>query len=351
MIQLTSVRAGERSRYKRCPKAWYWAWRKGLVPRAHRFGALELGTWMHAALANWYMLPGKKRGGKDHPPLWLLFEPVAQSAIVWAKEDGAPDHLIEKAEELAELGRAMAHAYEEEYGSDPDVEVITAEIPLDFTLQMELNPKTGAWEPSAVHRLKPDLVYADPAGDIWLMEHKTAKSIRTEYLAINGQGRPYAAMAERALRKAGVLSKSDTVKGVMYNFLRKALPDQRAENDKGEKLNKDGSVSKSQPAALFQRYPLVLTRKQKMITLQRIVNETVEIQQVTTALKTGKLSHEDLKKTDHWSCPRTCEFWRMCVAEESGADISIMESTMYFRRNPYEYEEDTTDELISFEMG
>jgi hypothetical protein len=335
-MELTVVRSGERSRYKRCPKAWYWAWRKGLVPRNARFGALELGTWVHAAFALWY-LKGRKRRKAG---LKLLFVAISEAAIAAAQEEGAPEHVIDQAWELQALGMAMMDAYQERYGNDSDVEVIGAEIPLEFWFADD-----------AVHRLKPDLLYADKAGDIWLMEHKTAQTIRTEHLVINGQGASYAAMAERALCRAGVLTKSDSIKGVMYNFLRKKLPDLRPENPEGKKLNKDGSVSKSQPGEQFVRHPLVLTREQKRRVLHRVAGETKEIQGVTRALKAKTLDPADLKKTDHHTCPKYCEFFAMCVSEEKGADIRMMESTMYFRRDPYVYEEDTADEIISFEMG
>lgn len=346
-MELTVVRSGERMKFKRCEKAWFWAWRKGLVPRGARFGALELGTWIHAAFAIWYMT-GFKR---DKAGLKSIFIVISQAAIILATEEGAPEHVIDEAWELQALGEAMMDAYQTKYGLDPEVEVITAEIPLEFTLVTELNPRTEKWEATAVHRLKPDLVYADKAGDIWLMEHKTAKSIRTEHLVINDQGAPYAAMAERALKKSGVLGKRDEVKGVMYNFLRKQLPDLRPENAKGQKLNKDGSVSKKQPAPFFLRHPLILTREQKRRTLVRVATETQRIQATTTALKSGHLDPDDLQKTPHWSCPKHCDYWAMCIAEERGADIRFMEKTMFIRQDPYEYKEDSADEIPTFEMG
>src|SRR5262249_32943090 len=60
---LPIIRSHERIDYKRCTKKWYWKWRKGLVPKAAQFGALELGTWMHDALAQWYG-PGLQRRGR-----------------------------------------------------------------------------------------------------------------------------------------------------------------------------------------------------------------------------------------------------------------------------------------------
>lgn len=334
MSKLTIVRSHERMTYKRCPKKWYWHWRRGLVPREITFGALDLGTWMHHALADWYA-PGYKRNGE----LAEHFSIAAQLAIESARRAGAPEHIIDKADELAVLGESMAGAYQMFYGKDSGIYVVRAEIPLEFSMGND-----------AIHRLKPDLVFIDQYGWVWLMEHKTAATIRTEHLAIDDQARPYGAMAERALRRAGIIT-DQPFKGIMYNFLRKALPDERDTNAQGQALNKDGSISKRQPKPLFVRHPVRLTSKARLTALRRIKGETLLLTTLTAALRERRIDPTDLPKTPHNSCPKTCEYFRMCVAEEEGTDIRDMERRMYTRRDPYAYEEDTTEDPLSFEMG
>jgi hypothetical protein len=342
-MELPSIRSHERITYKRCVKKWYWAWRRGLVPRAANFGALELGTWMHAALATWY-----QEGRKRHPMgLKQIFTNTGLLHIRTAETNGAPEHVIEQAEQLLSLGEAMAEAYQIHYGVDGSLDVIGAEIPLEFTISDTRPP----YPVIAKHRLKPDLVFMDSNGDMWILETKTAKSIQTEHLAIDDQARPYGAMAEQALRKAKLLKKSQNFKGILYNILRKALPDLRPTNSKGHYLNKDRSVSKRQPPPFFVRKPITLTREAKLITLRRVQRDTLEITNATVALRNRHVDPLDLPKTPHWSCPKTCQFFAMCVAEEQGADTRLMERTIYLRRDPYLYEEDTTDEPVSFEMG
>jgi PD-(D/E)XK nuclease superfamily len=344
MIQkeLPLIRSGERRDYKRCVKRWYWTWRRGLVPRGKDFGALDLGTWMHAALAEWYG-EGLTR---SESTLAELFTIAADAAIAQARQDDVPEYVVDKADELAALGIEMATAYQKYYGDDPEVFVLGAEIPLEFSLP---DPDTG--ELLALHKLKPDLVYVDPDDNAWLMEHKTAASIRTEHLVIDDQARPYGAMAERALRNLGVL-KGYKFKGIMYNFLRKALPDQRQTNAEGKYLNKsNGQVSKKQPPPFFVRKPITLTAKAKRITLLRTQAETVTMTKMTMLLRRQPELAAALPKTPHTSCPKFCPFFAMCVAEEEGTDIRDMERIMFVRRNPYLYEEETTDERPSFEMG
>lgn len=342
--QLPSVRSSERKTYKRCVKKWYWEWRRGLVPRATQFGALELGTWVHDALAHWYM-----RGTKRHEMgLVELFRNHALLDIRVAETNRAPSHTIEKAEELLSLGEAMLTAYQAHYGNDEKVHVIAVELPLNFTIPDENGQIV------AIHKIKPDMIFLKDQ-EIWLMEHKTAAAIRTEHLAIDDQARPYGSMAERALRNSGLLKRFERYlfKGIMYNFLRKALPDQRPTNAKGQYLNQNGSVSKRQPPANFVREPITLTSRSKVIALNRIAEETIRITKVTLAIRNKELDPHHLPKTPHWSCPKHCQFWAMCKAEEEGANIRDMEKALYIRRDPYTYDDQngTTDEVATFEMG
>lgn len=313
----------------------------GLVPRAVSFGPLDLGTWMHDALAAWYGVGTERIGDlAEH------FRASADDAYAIASRAGAPEHVLTKAEELAVLGELVARAYVANYRNDPTVHVLGAEVPLEFSI-----PNYRGNEVAALHRLKPDLIYRENRSwNVWLMEHKTAASISTEHLVIDDQARPYGAMAERALRRAGVLSKKHVFKGVMYNFLRKSLPDDRPRNKEGKYLNKNGSVSKRQPPAQFVRKPVTLTRAARLLTLRRVQQETIMVTAVTMDLRTRRTIPEDLPKTPHKSCPKFCQYFAMCAAEEDGADIREMQRTMYTRQDPYTYGE-TTEDPASFEMG
>lgn len=341
-LGLPVIRSHERMTYKRCPKQWYWKWRKGLVPRRKSFGALDLGTWAHSALEGWYV-PGGVREGE----LYIHFNTHADLAIAVAERAGAPDHEIEKAEELAALGEAMAKSYQQYYGDDDDWEVIGTEIPLEFTFPDHRGRL------AAKHLLKPDMiVQVKSTGGIWLVENKTAASLHgcTEHLVIDDQARPYGAMAERALKEAGVLGRRESLEGIIYNFMRKAFPDERWRNEKGESLNKDGSVSKKQPAPLFLRHPVRMTTEAKRITLQRLRAETLKITAEAQEIRAGKIDPLDIPKTPHKSCPKFCDYFAMCHTEESGGDIRRMQQSMYTVENPYTYAA-STDDPKGFDIG
>lgn len=337
--QLPVIRQSERVDFKRCMKKWFWRWRKGLVPKQQDYGALTLGTWMHTALEWRYTNPRYK----GHP-LYVAFDTVSSAALHAAVGEGTPQHQLEKAEELRALGLGMAKGYDRLYDRDPDIDPMGAEIPLKFDI-------VDGCRVVAIHRLKPDLLYRNPKDEIWLLENKTAKQISTEHLSIDDQARGYAAMSERALKNAGYLKSNEQVKGVMYNFLRKIMPDERPKNTQGLSLNKDGTVSKQQRTPEFVRYPVVLSRASKRQALNHIAREASMITRMTLALREKRMSPDSLMKTPHKSCPKLCEFFTMCEMEEQGGDIHEMQRTAFNRRDPYEYEQDTTEIPVGFDLA
>ncbi len=309
------------------------------MPRVVSFGALDLGNWVHDGLAAWY--------GKGWGRVGSLKNHVgnkAEIAIETAQAQGAPDHALDKAAELSALAEAMAEGYEREYADTDDVYVLAVEEPLEFVIP------DYSGKPLVRNKLKPDLVYRAREG-VWLMEHKTASQIVTGHLPLDDQARPYGAMAERALRKKGIIRANDEFLGIMYNFLRKAFPDERMTDAQGRALNKNGTVSKRQPAKNFLRYPVRMTRAMKRITLQRVRHEAVEIAHTANLLRAGTIKPQALHKTPTKGCERFCEFFAICKMDEEGSNTRAAEETMYYRRNPYLYDEEnpTTEEHSGFE--
>jgi PD-(D/E)XK nuclease superfamily len=321
--ELRAIRAHERMDYKRCQKKWYWNWRLGLAPINKGPGALDLGTWVHLAFQSWYQDGSVRNAG-----LVEAFNLFADMHIQ-AYNRRTPKWHIERAEELAALGATMMEGYVKHYGDDPDVAyVIGTEIPLRFSFGQ------------AEHGLKPDMVYVDREGLVWLMEHKTATTISTDHLTIDDQARPYGAMAERALRKLGLIKPRQRFAGIMYNFLRKAIPDERETNEKGERLNKNGTVSKRQSPPNFVRHPVTMTSRAKAIALRRVHAETLKVARTTRGLKSGTIHPDSLFKTPTKDCPKYCNFFKICELEEQGGDIRDMQQMMFVRRDPYAYAEE-----------
>lgn len=339
-MNLALYRAHEGIDYKRCPKKWFWRWRRGLVLKKKSFGALDLGTWVHDTLAWWYSPGGYKRAGDMVDHFWMMVEDILGVATA----NGAPAHVIDKGWELAALGEAMLKRYQEIYGDDPGVFVIAVEHPLEFEITDSEGKLIAIW------KLKPDLIYRDKQQRVWLKEHKTATTIQTEHLVIDDQARPYGVLAERALKKAGLIEPSDRVAGVMYNFLRKALPDERETDAQGRYLNKNGTVSKKQPGAYFLRHPVTMTTQSKKVALRRIQTDVSLVTTLAKSIRAGRIDPDNLPKTPSKSCPRFCDYFAICAAEDQGADIRGMVRDLFVVQDPYEYPE-TADEPMGFEMG
>jgi len=337
---LPLLRSHEIMDLKRCPKKWYWKWRLGLVPKTKSFGALDLGTWVHDALAHWYTTSGKKR---TMAGLLWCFDHFALTAIKQA-HGSTPDHVIAQAHELHTLGRAMLAAYGKHYRGDRGWDVVGAEIPLE----VEITDEQG--ESKGLYRMKLDLAVRErTTGEIWIVEHKTAKAIRTDHLTIDGQARPYGTLAEIAMKRLGIIERKEFISGILYNFIRKAMPDIRDVDAKGLALNKDGTVSKRQPSAMFLRHRVTLTRRAKVVALKRIRHDVMTLTDLREQVIYQKGFADTLSKTPHWSCPKFCDFFTMCELEEQGGNITQLRRGTFIKQNPYDYE--TTDEAMTFEMG
>jgi hypothetical protein len=345
---LFQVRGSERIDHKRCELKWYWNWKRGLTPRAKTFGALDLGTWVHETLAAWYVTPKRKPG-----QLVAIMETVIANAFRMAEAEGAPTEVLEGATELAALAVGMMAHYGKAYGRDPAIDVVGVEIPLTFWYPVDNVPGFPPDEIVQVaHWLKPDgLIRLKGREGFYLLETKTAATIRHQHIAIDDQARPYMAMAEHCLKRDGIIAKREKVVGILYNWLRKAVPPDKPANAEGLYLNKDGSVSARQPPPFFKREPFTMSRRAKIQVLERVHREVIRMTRMTAALRENPPGWQALNKTPHYSCPKYCDYFAMCSLHDEGADIGAMQRSMFITRNPYLYADTTTDEHASFEMG
>ena len=218
-----------------------------------------------------------------------------------------------------ELGTAMLRAYLDRYGEDPDWEVIAVEQP--FQIELTRNGRTVA----VFAGIFDGAVIDHSDGEPYLMEHKTASSIRTAHLALDDQAGSYFAVATQVLRHQGIIGRKQNIFGIMYNFLRKSKPDERDRNEGGAYLNKDGKVSKRQPPPAFHREPVDRSPREVGAILRRITNEAILMDKV----RTGKLP---VTKTITDNCPY-CPFYTMCVLHERGGN-----SYLQFMRTNYKIE-------------
>jgi hypothetical protein len=335
------IRNSERRTKKRCEWRWRQAWREGLVPKGAPATPLWFGTGIHECLAQWYQ-PGLKRG--IHPADFWLDWMGAEEKYIRTSPTGSDNYDDDEYADAKDLGEAMLVGYIEKYGADENWDVIGTEEPFQVDIPYPVGfagrddgirgdlptDENGDVDYLAIYAGTFDGVYRDLTDDtIWLMEHKTAKTISTRHLPLDDQAGSYWAVASKILQARGVLQKGDYIKGIMYNFLRKAFPDQRPTNDAGQYLNKDGAVSKSQPSPLFLREPVDRDRRERATQLRRIQDEAIEMED-------ARRKPDRIIKNPTTDCSWDCAFYDLCLLHEKGDQSWVdYRDAMFEVRDPY----------------
>lgn len=355
------LRNSERKTYRTCRQMWEWKYVRRLSAPRQR-GALTFGTGVHVALEHRYP-PGTERG--PHPAItfekWFMENEHAFAQ--WDDEGNRFDAL--------ELGLAMLNGYVEQWGDDDHIRIIAPEMPL----RLDIYDKRGNYLCTWVG--KTDAAYEDLSKRrkgrrrIGFFEHKTAKVIE-QNLRINSgygdQGLSYAWGGSIVLRDMGILEPGENVDHILFNWLRKGMPDDRPRNEQGFALNKPtkdallsfladkgttvpartkvddlllmvealgqdpallGEPSKVQPSPLLDRYELDYGDGAMVETERRIRAEAWERAQV----RAGKLP---IYKSPSKDCSWQCEFVEVCELHEMGEDFESMLELEFESWDPYE---------------
>lgn len=324
ILRLTT---SERISWARCPQQWWWAYREGFTPRTPDRGARWFGAGVHEVLAQWY-LEGKRRGLRPDVAFakWIGSErdwPLPSSVT----EDWNDDVFVG----AGELGKAMLLSYYKTYGTDDQWDIIFTEQFGEVLIPQE---NGDASEPLALYSFVFDGVLFWE-GQYWLLEHKTAARIMTIHLPHDEQAGSYWLLAEIFLKSIGVMGKKAKLAGIIYNFLRKAMPDTRPRTPGGAYLNQDGSVSKRQPAPFFVRPdPVERSRGERRSILANIQKQAG----VMLAQREGDIP---LWKNRTRECV-FCDFYAMCQLHDDDPSETgpwtEYASAMFIRRDPYAYQ-------------
>jgi hypothetical protein len=333
------LRTSERATFRRCLQKWEWSYLRGLEPVRFR-GALSFGSMVHAALAAWYV-PGRKRGQHPAEVFLELYDAQPEDFEQW-DEDG------EKID-ARELGWSMLSTYVDHYGTDDDWEMVQPEM----TFQIDVYDRqdnylctyVGTFDGVAINR---------KTGRKFLPEHKTAKSVKLVQVnsGYGEQGLSYWWAANMWLRHTGVLKEKELIESVFFNFLRKAMPDERPVNADGHRLNKPnkdalleacashdlylpgkpkvedlwnalvqngidptqyGEVSKTQPQPFFVRQELIFGHNMLERFNTRLRGEAWHMAQI----RAGKAP---VYKNPTQDCSWDCPFYAACEVHEMGGD-------------------------------
>lgn len=313
------VRTSERKDFMRCRQKWWWAYVDRLSPRERKF-ALGFGDLIHQAMAAYY-IPGSKRG--PHP--------VEIFRVLWAEHgEGLYGQFDDEREWMKgeDLGVEMLVGYVDFWGPEPDIHIIAPEQ--SFQIYIE-DSQTG--ERLATYVGQMDAVARIKLGGKWklmLLEHKTTKSIPNSniYLELDEQASSYWAYGPDWMRSVGILGKNEDLDGVLFNHLRKALPDLRPQDEQGRYLNQNGTVSKKQPPPLYHRDPVYRNSAQRANTMARVEWQVWEMQ----GAKEGEVP---IYKHPTGDCRWDCQFKHMCELHERGADWEDYRDAMYTKWDPY----------------
>lgn len=359
------IRNSERGTLNKCPQRWWWAWREGLRPKETP-KALWFGSAIHEALADYYR-PGKKRS-KDYIDVFRSYADMEEEYIRTNVGDVDEDKWVD----ARVLGETMLKGYVDYYKGDKGWDVISTEqsfsikIPFDFSrmhpwIAKKVRKKYGEF---FILDGTLDGVYRE-GGVIKLMEHKTAGTISVGHLVMDNQSGTYWLIALTLLVEMGILKKSDEIREITYNFLRKSLPDERPKDAKGYAHNlpkkehylaafdeagvelptkylvRDladiakennlvvlGDRSSRQSPPLFVRYPVRKTKRQRKTQLHRIQDEIVRMIMIVEGIEPlAKHSGRD-------TCPM-CPFKDMCELHESGGGWVEFRDSLYRSEDPY----------------
>lgn len=307
------VRNSERGTFKECQWRWYHEWVLGL--RGDRVPTWAwFGTAMHVALSVRYPV-GLRRGGVGDV-LDAFEEAVAGETRRMYLEGREADE--QEVVDGITLGKAMLRGYMQRYGRDQAWEVVHNEQPFQIDVP---NPRTG--EVMAVMCGTWDLVVWDRVDKVYrVVDHKTRRSFPQmwTFYDINDQAGTYLWVAPEVLRHKGIFGPKDHLDGIVFNCLRKAMPDERPIDADGNALNKNGTVSARQPKALFYRYTSHRSPQERVRQSRHVLNEVRQMHRVRN--RPGALTKHPTEE-----CPR-CPLFDICTLDEQDPQ----EARSYARR-------------------
>jgi hypothetical protein len=355
--RLPMIRTSERGDFKDCQ--WYWLhhWVYGLgSPRVPTWS--WFGTAIHIALSVRYQ-PGKKRASVAD--VLSAFTEALDGEVRRLYTEGIePDE--EEIHDAEVLGKAMLIGYMQHYGRDQAWHVVHNEQPFQIYVPHPTKPRRylalycGTW----------DLVVWDLVDKCYrIVDHKTRRSFPQDwsFYDVNDQGGSYLWVAPEVLRHKGIFGPDDKLDGIVFNCLRKAMPDERPKDALGiyrnqpkkehyvtalarygahtrmkivdlealaelHKVRVLGEPSLKQPGPLFYRHTSYREEVERVKQARHVMNEARQM----SLVRRGVLAPT---KNRSENCPR-CQLFDMCQIDEKDPDeAQEYARAMLVHTNPY----------------
>jgi hypothetical protein len=251
-----------------------------------------------------------------------------------------------------------------EFGEDSQWEVLDSE----GTFQIDVPHPTKPGEVLVVYCGTWDVVVYDMVEKVYkVIDHKTRRSFPSnwEFYTINDQAGSYLWVAPEVLVAKGIFKGDEAIEGLVFNALRKALPDTRPRSADGLARNNPkkehyhealdaakvpyssrdtiavlnalatqagltvlGEVSARQPAELFHREPVYRSPEERVTQARRVQAEAYQM----NLIRKGKMV---ATKTPTEDCIR-CPVFEMCqLHEQSPEEAEEFAANTYVIRDPY----------------
>lgn len=304
---------------------WYWSYVDHLRTPDPDV-KLVFGDLVHQALAKYYK-PGRKRG--PHPA--GTFEDLC----IKLKDKDDITHYVWSDDvmmDMMDLGIEMLTRYVNHWiEQDKEYEVIASEqvfqVPIgriDGKKIMYVGTVDGVWRHLPTRKIR-------------FAEHKTAASIGKAALAMDEQIGAYWAFAPRWLKMKGILGPDEALDGILYNWLRKAVPNpENIFDDQGRKLNKDGSISKQQAPPYFERANTFRGATEGKRVKERVL---LQVRDMLEAKAHPELHIYKNPGPQFMPNCQFCSFRDACELHETGNDYEAFIKAAYTTWDPYDAHE------------
>jgi hypothetical protein len=333
---LPMLRTSERTTFKRC--RWLWTLEFVDLRKPHYdTPALMFGSMIHQALAGYY-----KKGIRRGPsPVDLFHKAVLDETIRVSNLTGQQPHVLgDEWADRIELGVAMLTNYLETYGKDEEWKVLATETPFQVIVA---HPRDGVTPWFWYTGILDLLIENRSTGKKLIVDHKTASAIQLRYLALDEQTTSYWTWGVEALRRRGMIGQKEIIDGLLFNFLRKAMPDERPfriENghkyylNNPTKANPEGEISKKQPTPYFHRETVWRHNLQKERSRERAIGEMLDMQ----AVRREPNDRAAYKNNSKFTCAG-CWAIDICELHEMGGDYEALIAASTRAWDPYEQHE------------
>lgn len=334
---LPLLRTSERGTFKRCRFLWWHEFELKLKPLTD-VPPLRFGNLIHQSLASYY-IPGKKKRGVRP---WVTFEELYERECKAQESFGFRVGEDEVWTAAGDLGPAMLKHYVEHYTSgvpempDEDFDIVATEIVFRRVIYRPESYDPN-YPPEAQASAVPWFIYVGIMDGLWrhrrtkrlhIVDHKTAKAIQPRYLSLDPQSTAYWTWGLDWVYEQGILKPDEKPAGMIFNILRKAKPDERPKTPEGLAANKDGSVSKRQPAPYFARIPIYRDFNERELARATAEREFMDIERVR---EEGELPY---KNAGQFTCPG-CWLFDVCELHEIGQDYEELRQVSTKSWDPY----------------